>query len=89
MSQRQERDPFFESVNTEVQIGSTYVYLRSLAFMMEMEELLPISDFKGQEKGSLRVELMPCSVQGKEITEDYVESPGRLVEGFFSLISWQ
>ena len=31
---RQERDPFWEPFNAEVQIGSAQIYLQSLAYMV-------------------------------------------------------
>ena len=47
----QEQDPFWEDPNTEVLIGTVHVYLQSLAYLIELEETLRISDFKGNEQG--------------------------------------
>ena len=49
----QEQDPFWEDPNTEVLIGTVHVYLQSLAYLIELEETLRISDFKGNEQGAV------------------------------------
>uniref|UniRef100_A0A915IDZ8 Kinesin-like KIF1-type domain-containing protein n=1 Tax=Romanomermis culicivorax TaxID=13658 RepID=A0A915IDZ8_ROMCU len=73
------RDPFYDSPDTEVNIGTVYVFLQSLAFMVELDEQMPITDFKGQERGQLRVQLAPCSPQGREIMGEFVDSPEELM----------
>ncbi len=60
-------------------IGGVYVYLQSLAYMVELDEQLPITDFKGNERGQLSVAVFPCTPQGKEITGEFVDSPDELV----------
>ena len=47
----QENDPFWEDPNADVLIGTVHVYLQSLAYLIELEETLRISDFKGNEQG--------------------------------------
>ena len=47
----QEDDPFWENPETEILIGCVHVYLQSLAYVIEMEENLQITDFKGQNQG--------------------------------------
>ena len=47
----QENDPFWEDPNSEVLIGTVHIYLQSLAYLIELEESLRISDFKGNEQG--------------------------------------
>lgn len=83
---RQDRDPFFESPESEVPIGTVHVFLQSLAYMVEIDEQLPITDFKGNERGQLKVALMPCSPQGKEITGEFVDQPEELVRTHLSLL---
>lgn len=68
-----------ETQDAEVPIGSVNVYLQSLAYMVELDEQLPITDFTGQERGQLSVSLAPCTPQGKEITGEFVDSPRDLV----------
>ncbi len=65
-------------------VGSVNVYLQSLAYMVELEEQLPITDFTGQERGQLSVSLAPCTPQGKEITGEFVDSPRELVNHNFA-----
>ena len=68
---QQVRDPFWEDPNTEVLIGTVHVYLQSLAYLIELEETLRISDFKGNEQGTkihgmfLDVQELPFSFQQK------------------------
>ncbi|XP_070565342.1 kinesin-like protein KIF28P isoform X2 [Ptychodera flava] len=77
-----EKDPFWEHPDTEALIGYVHVYLQSLAYMIELEETLAITDYKGLEKGHLRVEALPCKKNGKEFSEDedaFVEEPTEML----------
>lgn len=58
---------------------SRFFSLKSLAFMMELDENLPILDVHGAETGKLSVVLIPCSPAGVEIYGEYVENPDELV----------
>ncbi|XP_022782679.1 kinesin-like protein KIF28P [Stylophora pistillata] len=51
----EESDPFWEPDDAEVFIGSVHVYLQSLAYQIEVEESLAITDHKGNEKGKLQI----------------------------------
>lgn len=51
--------------------------------MVEIDEQLPITDTKGNERGQLKVALMPCSPQGKEITGEFVDQPEELARIYF------
>lgn len=75
----QDRDPFYEPPESEILIGSSTVYLQSLAYLIEHEEQLPIFDFGGQDLGRLTIALTPCTTSGKEILGEYVEDPVELV----------
>ncbi|VDM28226.1 unnamed protein product [Toxocara canis] len=77
-----ERDPFYEPPDSEVLIGSSTVYLQSLAYLIEHEEQLPIFDFGGQDLGRLTVALTPCTPAGKEILGEYVEDPAELLVNY-------
>lgn len=57
----------------------THVYLQSLAYMVEVDEQLPINDLKGNERGQLKVLLVPTNDKGKEIVGEFVDSPEELV----------
>ncbi|KAK7109967.1 hypothetical protein V1264_013913 [Littorina saxatilis] len=76
-----EKDPFWEPASTtDVQIGSVHVFLQSLAYQIELQENLAITDFKGNDQGHLNVEIMPCDTKGKDLPEDvYVDDPKELL----------
>jgi len=74
-----DHDPFFEAPDAEVLIGVVHVYLQSLAYMVEVDEQLPITDFKGNERGQLKIVLVPCGEDGHEIVGEFVDSPEDLI----------
>lgn len=49
-----EKDPFWEPLDQEELVGVAHVFLQSLSYLIEVEETLPITDFKGNEKGEWR-----------------------------------
>ena len=49
----QDKDPFWDDPSTEQHIGSVHVYLQSLAYQIDVEETLQITDYRGQEQGIL------------------------------------
>lgn len=77
-----DKDPFWEPPDTEVLIGYVHVYLQSLGYMIELDEMLTITDYKGYERGLLRVLAIPCHPDGAELDEDedaFVEDPSELM----------
>ena len=50
----QDRDPFWEPSDTEKLIGTCHVLLQSLGFLIDLEEKLVISDFKGSFRDHLK-----------------------------------
>lgn len=42
----QENDPFYEPPDSQMLIGAVHMHLRSLAHMIELDDQLPITDFK-------------------------------------------
>uniref|UniRef100_T1ISP8 Kinesin-like protein n=1 Tax=Strigamia maritima TaxID=126957 RepID=T1ISP8_STRMM len=52
-----ENDPFAESPDTEVHIGSVQVFLQPIAYMIELKDQLRITDYKGNEVGVLNIEI--------------------------------
>ena len=54
----QEKDPFVDDYEAEFHIGSVKVWLKSLAYMIEMKEQLEITNFSGQEVGLLNVSVL-------------------------------
>lgn len=76
----QEKDPFWEPAGTsDVLIGSVHVYLQSLAYQIELQENLAITDYKGNDQGHVLVEIMPCDKTWNDLTDTYVEDPQELV----------
>nr|XP_006817089.1 PREDICTED: kinesin-like protein KIF28P-like [Saccoglossus kowalevskii] len=76
-----EKDPFWEPPETEALIGYVHLYLQSLGYMIELEETLSITDYKGLERGHLSVEGVPCRSNGSEFDESedaFVEEPSEL-----------
>ena len=47
----QEKDPFWEDSDSEILIGSVHLYMTSLAYMVDLEESLAITDFRGNDNG--------------------------------------
>ncbi|XP_071522909.1 LOW QUALITY PROTEIN: kinesin-like protein KIF28P [Panulirus ornatus] len=75
-------DPFQESLDTEVHIGTVQVDLKPLAYNVELKEQLEITNYKGVDVGMMNVELIPCNKSGREYTEAddmFVDSPSDLV----------
>ena len=52
----QEEDPFWEDPCSFIHVGSSHIYLQSLAYMMEIDENLQITDHRGIEKGIFVIE---------------------------------
>lgn len=78
----QEQDPFWAAAG-DILIGSVRVYLQSLCYMIEFEEKLAITDYKGNEVGHLEVAVFPCNadgtMMGDEDDDPFVEDPSELV----------
>jgi hypothetical protein len=74
-----EEDPFWEPTE-DVLIGTANVFLQSLAYALDFDDRLAITDYKGQEEGSMFVNVTPCTQTGKPLDEDYfVDNPSELV----------
>eukprot|EP00736_Rhodelphis_marinus_P010497 Rmarinus@m.16130 len=72
---KEEEDPFWDPVE-ETMIGMCTLYMSCLAYKLESEEWLKLSDYKGNKEGELYVELNPCSPDGSLLGEDdFVEDP--------------
>ncbi|XP_069953210.1 kinesin-like protein KIF28 [Cherax quadricarinatus] len=83
----EEEDPFQESLDTEIHIGTVQVNLQPLAYSVELKEQLEITNYKGADVGMMNLELHPCDVKGKEYTEaddKFVDSPSDLVGTAFN-----
>jgi hypothetical protein len=80
------QNPFTEPMNIPQRVGSTSVFLKSLAYGMEMRSQLEVTDFRGNELCLLAVELAPCDQKGREFDDNYrvwVENPKDLINKDF------
>ncbi|GFS57159.1 kinesin-like protein KIF28P [Trichonephila inaurata madagascariensis] len=66
----EDRDPFIEDLDIEVQIGNVQVFLQPLAYMVELKEQLEIVDYKGAEVGIMND--ITCKYKVYLDTEDNV-----------------
>eukprot|EP00111_Clytia_hemisphaerica_P009015 TCONS_00026419-protein len=74
-----EEDPFWEPPE-DVLVGTANVFLQSLAYALDFNDKLSITDYKGSEEGSAVIEVAPCTQDGKPLDEDYfVENPKELI----------
>ena len=79
----QENDPFWEDPNTEVLIGTVHAYLQSLSYLIELEETLRISDFKGNDQGKFMRYFVKCWLA--KFCEFYGEEDNIFNRFFFSI----
>jgi hypothetical protein len=79
----QDKDPFWEPVETDMHVGSVHVYLQSLGYLIDMDETLQITDYQGNSQGNIKVKIVPCNTNGKPFEEGaedgYVEDPDELI----------
>ncbi|RDD47595.1 Kinesin-like protein KIF28P [Trichoplax sp. H2] len=74
-----EEDPFWEPPE-DVLIGTASIFLQSLAYGLDFDDRLTITDYKGAEEGFISVSCTPCLANGKPLGDDYfVEEPGDLL----------
>ncbi|KAK3605709.1 hypothetical protein CHS0354_013504 [Potamilus streckersoni] len=74
-----EEDPFWEPTE-DVLIGTANVFLQSLSFALDFDDTILVSDYKGNEEGTLKVDVTPCHQNGKALEEEYfVEDPKDLM----------
>lgn len=75
-----ESDPFWVDPAGPVLIGTSQIILKSLGYLIETQEKLPITDFKGNDEGYLQVEINPCNSSGGDLgDDDFVDNPQELV----------
>lgn len=74
-----EEDPFWEPVE-ETLIGTASIFLQSLSYVLDFEDRLTVTSYKGQEEGFLTVSISPCKSNGRILGEEcYVENPRELL----------
>ncbi|CAK8695890.1 unnamed protein product [Clavelina lepadiformis] len=76
---KQDDDPFYDPTE-DVMVGSANVFLQSLSYALDFDDKLVITDYKGQEEGSLYVTVTPCTANGQSLDEDsFIEEPQELL----------
>ncbi|XP_060555492.1 kinesin-like protein KIF28P [Ruditapes philippinarum] len=78
----QDKDPFYDDPKADFHIGSVKMWLQSVSYMIESNETLDVTDFKGSPVGKMSIGVFPCDPKGKEFTEKddkFVEDPNALV----------
>jgi hypothetical protein len=79
----QKEDPFWEPVQHQL-LGTAFLYLSSLAHMIDLEEDLTLSDIQGRDIGHVMSKIDLCSDKGVVLAEEeaedlFVEEPDELV----------
>ena len=69
-------DPFWDPPEA-IEIGKSYVYLKALSQLVEIENEFAIVDYKGDEQGVLEVNIYPEGLNGEET--DYLMDSAELV----------
>lgn len=76
---KKEEDPFWDSPE-DIVIGSANVFLQSLSYALDFDDTLTVTDYKGNEEGSIIINVTPCTQNGKPLDEDYfVDDPKDLL----------
>ncbi|KAL0485382.1 kinesin-like protein [Acrasis kona] len=65
-------DPFVdqEAINQHVLIGTSRIFLKSLAHNIDFETYTTILDYKGKSEGELKVSICPCDDKGRIADDD-------------------
>ncbi|XP_057378672.1 kinesin-like protein KIF1A [Daphnia carinata] len=76
-----ERDPFSEPSDAVVIIGMARIFLQSLAYLVELQEHIPVADLRGSKIGFIKLALIPCADRhGHELQEkDLLSSSDQLI----------
>eukprot|EP00042_Codosiga_hollandica_P043409 m.411086 g.411086 ORF g.411086 m.411086 type:complete len:1043 (-) comp56548_c0_seq3:106-3234(-) len=73
------RDPFWDPPE-DYFLGSSYIYLQSLAYQIEADEVLAVTNYHGNEEGTLFVSLVPCDSTGSRLRdEECADKPSDLL----------
>ncbi|KAK2149668.1 hypothetical protein LSH36_442g01044 [Paralvinella palmiformis] len=74
-----DEDPFWEPPE-DMLIGTCNVFLQSLSYALDFDDRLAVTDFKGNEEGSMFVNVTPCTANGKLLDQDYfIDDPHELI----------
>eukprot|EP00048_Salpingoeca_helianthica_P001914 m.52729 g.52729 ORF g.52729 m.52729 type:complete len:981 (-) comp11792_c0_seq1:836-3778(-) len=78
-----EDDPFYDPYDAEVHIATAFLYLKFMGYLVDFEDVCPLTNFRGVEQGHLQISMVPCSPRGEPLKEDvddlFVEDPAELV----------
>lgn len=78
------QDPFYEPVE-DILIGTANAFLQSLSYAMDFQDTLSIVDYKGEEQGRVRIEVVPCTANGDALDDDMiVDEPAELLDKPYS-----
>ncbi|PAA48056.1 hypothetical protein BOX15_Mlig019522g3 [Macrostomum lignano] len=66
-------DPFLEPADTPVLIGTSLIYLESLAHLIEISQAFGVTNYKGDDQGKLEIEILPCDEEWNELTNSFAE----------------
>ena len=72
-----ENDPFYDSVQHQL-VGSSLMYMDSLSYFLEFEDLVPVIDYRGEQVGSLSVKVVPKKCGEKKLTEQLIDDAGEM-----------
>ena len=76
---KKEDDPFWEPTD-EVYLGISNFFIQSLSYCMDFEEKAFIIDYKGQEIGTVYINVVPCTKDGDALGETaYLDNPRMLL----------
>lgn len=68
-----------------------YLLFQSLSYSLDFDDKLAITDYKGQEEGTICVNVSPCTDMGKPLSEDaFVDDPSELLHKSYAFkVSWK
>lgn len=76
---QKEEDPFWEPTE-DVLIGIGNYFPQALGYALDFDDVIEITDYKGQYEGQLYMQIIPCSKSGKpNSTEEYLDDPSELL----------
>uniref|UniRef100_H2ZMC6 Kinesin-like protein n=1 Tax=Ciona savignyi TaxID=51511 RepID=H2ZMC6_CIOSA len=75
----QDKDPFFDPPE-DVMLGTANVFLQSLSYLLDFDDRLAITDYKGLDTIFLTILVTPCHPNGRSLDEDsFIEDPAELL----------
>lgn len=75
-----DQDPFYEDPeSTVVVVGSCQIYLENIAYKVDLDDSLNVTNYKGQNLGQTQVAILPLDSKGKPVLDSYVEDPSELM----------